>query len=194
MYRPSTAFLSRTLSSLPLITFQWILFVCIVYWTLGLEASASKYLIYIVACYLHQLVAVCIGLMIGSAVPSPQLGQVIAPLVGVIMIIFGGLVVNLDSLGVGIKWVQYISPISNTVKILAQNEFGGQVYPCVQQIKTPQGSKCIDLQGSDILTQQGLDEPTILICFIANIGILVFFLVTGMLCFNRTTKPKLILK
>jgi ABC-2 type transporter len=36
------------------------------------------------------------GLMIGSAVPNVQVGQIVAPLFLVILLIFGGLFVNLD--------------------------------------------------------------------------------------------------
>ena len=194
MYRGSSAFLSRLLSVFPLITFQWIVFIVPVYWILGMDPDGGKYLIYIIAAYLHQVFAVCLGLMIGSAVPTPALGQVIAPIVGVIMIIFGGLVVNLDTLGAWIKWVQYLSPISNTVKIMTQNEFRDQVYSSCSEGSAGQPGKCVDLSGADILSAQGLDNPTVLVCFIINIGLVVFMALSGIACFNRTTKPKLKLK
>ncbi len=191
MYRGSTAFLSRFLSALPLITFQFIVFVVPIYWILGMESNAGKYLIYLVALYLHQIFAVSLGLLIGSAVPSAEVGQIVAPIIGVIFLIFGGLVVNLNKLADWIKWVQYLSPVGNTVKIITQTEFKDQLYKCTQ--RTPQGD-CIDLTGEEILTNQGLNDPTTLVCFLVNIGLIVLMLLGGIACFNRTTKPKLKLK
>eukprot|EP00834_Sanchytrium_tribonematis_P004320 NODE_206_length_12919_cov_0.381357.p2 type:complete len:548 gc:universal NODE_206_length_12919_cov_0.381357:8869-10512(+) len=69
MYRASSAFLARLLSVFPLITFQWAFFVIPIYWILGMDPAADKYVIYFVAAYLHQIFACCLGLMIGSAVP-----------------------------------------------------------------------------------------------------------------------------
>eukprot|EP00834_Sanchytrium_tribonematis_P004329 NODE_206_length_12919_cov_0.381357.p12 type:complete len:111 gc:universal NODE_206_length_12919_cov_0.381357:10430-10762(+) len=110
------------------------------------------------------------------------------------MIIFGGLVVNLKSLSPAISWLQYLSPISNTVKIMSQNEFKGQVYNCVSKAQTPNGPQCVDLTGEDILSNQALDTPVLLVCFIINISCVVFMAICGVCCFNRTTRPKLKLK
>ena len=191
MYRGSSAFLSRLISVFPLISFQCIVFIVPAYWILGLENDIWKYFIYLSAAYLHQMIACCLGLMIGSAVPSPELGQIVAPMIAILMIIFGGLVSNLDKLGSWIKWAQYLSPISNTVKILSRNEFSNQIYPCVQQVSTANGMECVDLTGDDILLQQGLEDPTLVICFAINVAIAVFLILGGVACFNRTTQPKL---
>jgi hypothetical protein len=57
------------------------------------------------------------GMLLGSAVPSIEVGQVITPLVLIIYMIFGGLFVNLDKVPVFLRWIQWISFISFTNKV-----------------------------------------------------------------------------
>jgi hypothetical protein len=56
--------------------------------------------------------------MIGASVPTIDVGQIVTPLVLVIFLVFGGLFVNLDRVPVVLRWVQWISFISYTNKVI----------------------------------------------------------------------------
>jgi ABC-type multidrug transport system permease subunit len=57
------------------------------------------------------------GMMLGSSVPSIEVGQIITPLVLIVYMIFGGLFVNLDKVPEVFRWIQWISFISYTNKV-----------------------------------------------------------------------------
>lgn len=103
-YRASSAFLAKFVSSLPL-TYAGALILAIpVYWMIGLQKVASKYLTFICIVLVHSHTANALGLMIGAAVPSAQVGQILGPLIIVVMLLFGGQLLNLDSVPVLFRW------------------------------------------------------------------------------------------
>jgi ATP-binding cassette subfamily G (WHITE) protein 1 len=55
--------------------------------------------------------------MLGSLVSSVEIAQVVTPLVLLILMIFGGLFVNLDRVPVVLRWIQWLSFISYTYKV-----------------------------------------------------------------------------
>lgn len=60
------------------------------------------------------------------------MGQIFGPLIIVLFLLFGGQLINLDSLSVVLRWIQYISLIGYSNKALAQNEFYGLALdPCL---------------------------------------------------------------
>ena len=170
---------------MPIILIQIVLFVVPVYFIVGLDPRASKFWNYLLTSALHIVVATVLGLTIGSAVKNVQVGQIIAPLVAVVCILFGGLFVNVNSIGSWISWLQYVSPIGNTTKALTQNEFGMNTYECGVEI----GGRCLAVNGEDVVVKFGLDSPgfEVVLCF--NLGILFVLILAGIWCFGRTTKP-----
>ena len=55
--------------------------------------------------------------------PNPQIGQLMVPMIVVIFMLFSGLLINIDSITIALRWIQWISPITYTYKALNQNEF-----------------------------------------------------------------------
>jgi hypothetical protein len=67
--------------------------------------------------------------------------------------IFSGLFVNLNSMPVWIRWVQWLSPMKYGFVALAQNEFNGLKIGCIQL-----QDECVGgLTGEVILIQLALD-------------------------------------
>eukprot|EP00835_Amoeboradix_gromovi_P004968 NODE_426_length_8844_cov_0.449857.p3 type:complete len:212 gc:universal NODE_426_length_8844_cov_0.449857:2725-3360(+) len=187
MYRSTSAFLSKFTSMIPQICLQICILILPIYWIIGLYDNYARYGYYILICALHISVAVTFGLAVGSAVKNIQVGQIITPIIAVIFIVFGGLFANLDSIGSWISWVQYISPIANTNKALVQNEFYTRTFDCAVKL----GDRCLEVTGEDIVKNVGLNSPAIDVVMGVNLAVLGFFLLLGMLCFSRTTRPML---
>ena len=59
-----------------------------------------------------------------------QVAQAFAPIVVVLMILFGGFYINVDSLPVWLAWLQYLSIMRWAFMGLAVNEFTGATFSC----------------------------------------------------------------
>jgi ABC-type multidrug transport system permease subunit len=138
-YRASSAYIAKAISSVPLIIIGVLILVIPSYWMIGLQPFAEQYFIYAGVILVHALTANALGLAIGAAglflksnfpVPNVAIGNILAPLIIVIFILFGGQLINLSTLTPVLAWIQYISPIAYSNKALAQNEFTGLVFTC----------------------------------------------------------------
>ncbi|KAL3895831.1 MAG: hypothetical protein SGCHY_004460 [Lobulomycetales sp.] len=110
-YRASSAFLSKFVSSIPLTVVSCLILCVPVYWMIGLQANLQKYCLFVGVILAHSVIMSSLGLAIGSAVPTVRIGQIIGPLIVVVFLLFAGNLLNLETLPVALKWLQYISPI-----------------------------------------------------------------------------------
>eukprot|EP00834_Sanchytrium_tribonematis_P006127 NODE_424_length_7676_cov_0.895209.p7 type:complete len:130 gc:universal NODE_424_length_7676_cov_0.895209:4126-4515(+) len=129
--------------------------------------------------------------MIGALVPTITIGQIFGPLLAVLFMVFGGLFANLDSIGSWISWIQYISLVANANKALSQNEFYGRSFNCASKT---QGNQCVQQSGEDIVKSSSLNDPSLGIVTLVNIGMMAAFCIIGMIGFYKTTKPIIKLK
>eukprot|EP00842_Homolaphlyctis_polyrhiza_P001061 jgi/Hompol1/1956/HPOL_000592-RA len=187
-YRSSSAFLAKVVSTLPTLYVGCLLLCVPLYWMVGLQADATKYFTFLCIVLVHVTTTNALGLMIGAGVPNVKLGQILTPLCLVILMLFGGQLVNLDKIPSVLRWIQWISPISYSNKALNQNEFNGiQLDPC------PIGQSCY-ASGDSVIGTYGLGTPTLWVCVIINCCLTVAFLFGGYLLFDRTSRPLLKLK
>ena len=144
-YRTLTAFISKTLTITLLPVCTCLLSIIPLYWMVGLKPSLNSFLLYngalvghtIAIAFLYDLNvnknpqnnshSLCSlrAIGIGSAVPSPFVGQIIAPLVMLIMVMFGGQFVNVDSIPSWLQWMRFISIVRYSYSALTVNEFVG---------------------------------------------------------------------
>jgi hypothetical protein len=88
-----------------------------VYWAVGLTPTAYQFFSFLVIIFIHSNCANNLGFLIGAAVPTATIGQIVMPLIIIVFMLFGGLLVNLDSISVALRWIQWISLISYTYKV-----------------------------------------------------------------------------
>jgi hypothetical protein len=69
-----------------------------------LQPLATKFFTFVCILLVHSHTAFSLGLAIGAAVPSAQVGQIVAPLITVLFVLFGGLLVNLEGLPDALRW------------------------------------------------------------------------------------------
>ena len=188
-YRSFSAFFSKFLSTLPLTYAGSLLLSVPIYWMVGLQADVYKYLTFIVIVLVQSHTANALGLMIGSFVPSAKVGQILAPMIIVVFLIFGGLLLNLDKVPVSLRWIQYLSFISYSNKALAQNEFNGLSFDCPLG-PAGQCSRCVP-NGSDVLSGSGIDNIWLWYCVIINLAMSFGYFIIGAVCFSKTTAPLL---
>ncbi|RKO89550.1 P-loop containing nucleoside triphosphate hydrolase protein [Blyttiomyces helicus] len=189
-YRSISVYSAKVASTLPLTIVGALIVAIPVYWMIGLQADAGKYGTFIVIVLVHSFVSNAMGLLIGSAVPNATVGQILGPLVTVIFLLFGGELLNLETVPQVFRWIQWISIISYTNKALTQNEFTGLSFdPC------PQNSTSVCYRnGQAVLDQYNLTNPSKWAAVGVNVGLGCAFLVIGFLVFRKTSRPFLKLK
>jgi hypothetical protein len=82
----------------------------------------------------------------------------------IIFMLFSGLLANVDSIWVGIRWIQWIDVIAYTYKALGQNEFDSSLtFDC------PPGSRCF-VDGAEVTSAYALNAPSLWLCIFINLG------------------------
>ncbi|KAL2916348.1 hypothetical protein HK105_204104 [Polyrhizophydium stewartii] len=188
-YRASSAFASKWISTLPMLVVSTLVFSMPLYWMVGLrDDSIGHYFFFLLVLVVHANTANALGLLIGSGVKDAQIGQVFAPIVITLLMMFSGELVNLEATPVVFRWIQYVSIIAITNKALAQNEFLGRAFEC-----TDTRGVCYR-DGQQVLDTFVLSSPGMWVSVGQNLAIMAVLLALGFLMFSRTSQPKLRLK
>ncbi|ESN93751.1 hypothetical protein HELRODRAFT_88257, partial [Helobdella robusta] len=109
-YRVSVFFFSKIFCDLiPLRIVPMFLFAAITYYMIGLDRNPIKFGIYFLTLFLTTLVAAILTFVISASVRVLALANIYVGMVYVVMMVYGGLLVNLKTMSTYIKWVQYIS-------------------------------------------------------------------------------------
>jgi hypothetical protein len=137
LYRTSSFYVSQVLVEVPAQIFQRFLFYVLIYFMIGLQQTAAAFFIYMAVNIVQVFTAIGIGFAIGSLSPTVEIANIIAPLINVIFLLFGGNL--LPSPPPWYIWIKWISPITYAYSALSQNEYRGQVYSCDG---TASGSQC----------------------------------------------------
>ncbi|KAJ2999805.1 ATP-binding cassette sub- G member 2, partial [Globomyces sp. JEL0801] len=186
-YRPSSAFLAKVASTYPTLYLGNTLMAIPIYFIVGLSTTPTQFFTFMLIIYLQSFVANNFGLLISSAVPSVQVGQIITPLCLLIFMLFGGVLLNIDKVPEFLRWIQYISMITYTTKALNQNEFNGMKFDCVP------GIPCYKT-GEDVIKAFAYENPGLWNCIIINFAIGLFFMIVALFVFARTSAPLMRLK
>lgn len=99
------------------------LFTLLVYFTTNLNLSANCFFVFWGGAVLYIQVATIIGILIGTIVQSPSLAVEVAPAIFVPMMLFSGYTNNTKNIWVGIKWLEYLSPVRYFFEYSVTNEF-----------------------------------------------------------------------
>eukprot|EP01097_Dermamoeba_algensis_P008191 TRINITY_DN535_c0_g2_i1.p1 TRINITY_DN535_c0_g2~~TRINITY_DN535_c0_g2_i1.p1 ORF type:complete len:502 (-),score=110.74 TRINITY_DN535_c0_g2_i1:891-2396(-) len=125
-YRTSAYFIAKSLAEFPLLVVYPIIFGSIVYWMVGFKAHIENFLYFLLILIMNSCIANSYCLWIGSLAPTPQLANVLAPVLLVIFMLFGGFFAPLQHVQVWLSWLQWISFFKYEFEILMVNEFDGQ--------------------------------------------------------------------
>ena len=154
-YSASSAYIAKILSQLPLVIFATLLFGIPVYWMIGLQNKASNFAYFLLITVVHAVSSTLLGIAISSGSPNVTVGQIVGPMLIVTTLIFGGQLVNLDTVTVVLRWLKWVSGIYYAYVALANNEMNGLVFGC-QNSSIPL-SKC-NVTGEAIVETFNLDD------------------------------------
>ncbi|XP_041485059.1 broad substrate specificity ATP-binding cassette transporter ABCG2-like isoform X1 [Lytechinus variegatus] len=152
-YRVSVYFVAKVFCDLlPLRVIPTVLYVVITYWMIGLQPDVAKFFIYFLTLLLVTFVSSALAFAISSSVSIAGIATLLIAMCYVLMMVFGGLLVNISSLPVWLQWLQYLSIFRFGLNSLLINEMVGMEFcETVGNVTL----RCIP--GTDYLDQQGID-------------------------------------
>jgi len=155
MYRVWTYFLGKMLSELPFGVIIAFATAITGYWFIGLANTASQFFIFTLTVWVQMYVGGSIGLLLGCAMPNPELAVSLSPVFIIPFMLFGGFFTNLNSIGPWLNWVQWISPFKWGFEALGINEFTNLPLTCTPSEYVQAGSTeiCPITNGNQVIAE-----------------------------------------
>lgn len=130
-YHISAFYFGKFCAEIPFNFIGPLCFGTIVFWIVGLgNGDFGNFITFLCLLTAIGFCAIALGMIIASAAPTPDAANAIAPLFVVLMILFGGFYINIESLPDWLQWVQYLSLMRYAFEGLAVNEFTGAKFTC----------------------------------------------------------------
>ncbi|KAL9648047.1 hypothetical protein ABK040_012101 [Willaertia magna] len=148
MYSVSAYYLGRSVSELPNIIFFPILFGTIAYWMCGLNPGADRFFIFLLIIVSVALAAQSLGMLLAVLAPTLDVASAVAPLLLTVLMLFGGLYMNVDNIPPYFIWIYWLSIFHYGYEALVLNEFRGTTFEC-----PPAPSSCLTRVGEDAIAR-----------------------------------------
>ncbi|XP_044276411.1 broad substrate specificity ATP-binding cassette transporter ABCG2-like isoform X2 [Varanus komodoensis] len=128
-YRTSAYFLAKVFADLlPNRIFPVLLFSSISYFMMGLKPDAIAFFLYVLSLSLTNLAAVSLAFLVSASVNSFAVANLLIALPYVFMMVFGGFLVNLNSMLNWLSWIKWISIYRYGMNALTINELTGLTF------------------------------------------------------------------
>ncbi|CAL8285980.1 unnamed protein product [Arctogadus glacialis] len=148
-YRTSVYFLSKIGADLlPNRIIPNIFFSAISYYMMGLKPAFLDFLCFTLTMTLTSIGAVSVAFMVSATVNSLAMANLLVALPFVIMMVFGGFLVNLNSMLSWLSWLEWISIFKYGMNAMFITEMTGQLFYVTDNIT---------IQGEIFLQGQGID-------------------------------------
>jgi len=137
LYRLPAYFLSRTVVELPFKIVFPIIGGTILYWVIGYQALASKYVLMVFIMVILENCGTALGIFVASFFSDIAVALAVVPMFLMPLMIFSGFFVNAGTSPVFLQWIKYISPMKYAFVALIKNEFSGLHLYCTDSQMTP---------------------------------------------------------
>ncbi|XP_017572784.2 broad substrate specificity ATP-binding cassette transporter ABCG2b [Pygocentrus nattereri] len=147
-YRTSVYFLSKVFVDLiPNRIIPILIFSAIAYYMMGLKPAFTAFLCFSLTLSLASLAAVSLAFLVSATVSSFAMANVLIAVPFVFMMVFGGFLVNLNSMLNWLSWFKWISIFKYGLDAVTINEMTGQVFYDNRTVLT--GEMYLKAQGMD---------------------------------------------
>ncbi|XP_053244447.1 broad substrate specificity ATP-binding cassette transporter ABCG2-like isoform X5 [Podarcis raffonei] len=128
-YRTSAYFLAKVFADLvPNRILPVLLFSSISYFMMGLKNDAESFFLHVLSLSLTNLAAVSMAFLVSASVNAFAIANLLIALPYVFMMVFGGFLVNLNSMLSWLSWIKWISIYRYGMNALTINELKGRVF------------------------------------------------------------------
>ncbi|XP_036968904.1 broad substrate specificity ATP-binding cassette transporter ABCG2-like [Acanthopagrus latus] len=171
-YRVSVYFLSKILSDIiTLRTIPAVVFSCVAYFMIGLKPTVEAFFFFMFTVALVAYTATSMALAISADQTVVAIATIFMTIACVFMMIFAGLLVNLNSIVSWLAWLKYLSIPRYGMSALLANEFTGLDFCTVNFTTRCTGEDFLGVQGVDYSTwglwQNHMALGIMTICFLA---------------------------
>uniref|UniRef100_A0A673KNS0 ABC transporter domain-containing protein n=1 Tax=Sinocyclocheilus rhinocerous TaxID=307959 RepID=A0A673KNS0_9TELE len=150
-YRTSVYFLSKVFADLiPNRILPAFIFSAIPYFMMGLKPDVEAFFLYCLTMSMVSLSAVSLAFLVSASVGSFAMANILIALPYVLMMVFGGFLVNLNSMLSWMSWLKWASIFRYGYNALAINELKDQVFT----------SNYTSVRGDMYLDHQEIDHST----------------------------------
>lgn len=108
-YSVSSYFMSKVISDLPGQVIPNTIFITVCWWMMNLRPDFDAFLIFLAIVLMSANAAMSLGMFVSCAVPNVTVALAVGPVVILPFMLFAGFFINLDSIGPGFKWLEYMS-------------------------------------------------------------------------------------
>uniref|UniRef100_A0A6Q2YDZ3 ABC transporter domain-containing protein n=1 Tax=Esox lucius TaxID=8010 RepID=A0A6Q2YDZ3_ESOLU len=152
-YRTSVYFLSKVFADLiPNRILPILVFSSIAYYMMGLKPAFTAFLLFTLTMSLVSLAGVSLAFLASASVSSFAMANILIALPFVFMMVFGGFLVNLNSMLSWLSWLKWISIFKYGLEAVTINEFTGQIFYNNNNNTTMPGEVYLRIQGIDYST------------------------------------------
>ncbi|KAI9464145.1 P-loop containing nucleoside triphosphate hydrolase protein [Lactarius psammicola] len=123
MYHPFIEAAALTIVDVPITFVTIMIFSLILYFIVGLQASASQFLTFFLFIFTMALVMKACFRSVAAAVGDPAPAQTIAGIMLLVLVLYTGYTIPKPSMIGALKWISYINPIRYGFEGLISNEF-----------------------------------------------------------------------
>ncbi|XP_055027065.2 broad substrate specificity ATP-binding cassette transporter ABCG2c isoform X1 [Misgurnus anguillicaudatus] len=152
-YRTSVYFLSKVFADLiPNRILPVFIFSAIPYFMMGLKADVEAFFLYCFTMSMVSLAAVSLAFLVSASVGSFAMANILIALPFVFMMVFGGFLVNLNSMLSWMSWLKWASIFRYGINALAIIELKDQVFTSNSNSDRMTGKMYLDNQEIDYST------------------------------------------
>jgi len=137
LYRLPAYFLSRTVVELPFKIVFPIIGGSLLYWIIGYQDVATKYLIMVLTMIILENCGTALGIFVASFFEDIAIALAIVPMLLMPLMVFSGFFVNSATSPEFLNWIKYISPMKYAFVALVKNEFTDLELHCTSAQLTP---------------------------------------------------------
>uniref|UniRef100_A0A8C1SWA6 ATP-binding cassette, sub-family G (WHITE), member 2c n=1 Tax=Cyprinus carpio TaxID=7962 RepID=A0A8C1SWA6_CYPCA len=152
-YRTSVYFLSKVFADLiPNRILPVFIFSAIPYFMMGLKPDVEAFFLYCLTMSMVSLSAVSLAFLVSASVGSFAMANILIAMPYVFMMVFGGFLVNLNSMLSWMSWLKWASIFRYGYNVSALNTFQSnqdRLYVCISAVIQPKGDVYLDHQEID---------------------------------------------
>ncbi|XP_066979788.1 protein white-like [Macrobrachium rosenbergii] len=156
MYRTDVYFLAKNVAELPTSIVIPTVLISIAYFMVGMNPLAERFFTAMVVLIFVSNTATSFGFMLSCLAPNPRVALGMGAFVLIPLMVFGGFLLNSDTVPVYFIWIKYISWFNYANEALIVNQWWG-----VTNITCPSGSAtCMD-DGEAVIESLGYEEASL---------------------------------
>ncbi|KAF2017942.1 ABC-transporter [Aaosphaeria arxii CBS 175.79] len=155
LHHPAAFVLAQIATDIPIMIFQMTQFGLILYFLVGLKATAGAFFTFWVVNFMTAMSMTALFRFIGAAFPTFDAATKASGLTVVSLFVYMGYMVIKPTMHPWFVWIFWINPMAYGFEALLGNEFHGQEIPCVGPYLVPNGPGYGPDEGSQACTGVG---------------------------------------